>query len=74
MTKPKEVSRRSWSKIYVPQTLADVIGMLAKREDYKREDIHLFLFDTIKRQYPEQVAQILQFLGKEHEDWMNPPA
>lgn len=74
MTKPKEVSKRSWSKIYVPQTLSDIIGMLAKREDYGRDETHLFLFDTLKRQYPEQVTQILQFLGKENEDWMNPPA
>jgi 3-oxoacyl-[acyl-carrier-protein] synthase III len=58
-------NRRKWTKVNVPDEMGDLIQMVAKRENWKPDEIHWFLFDAIRSKYPDTVEQALGWLGRE---------
>lgn len=66
-TKP---NRSDWSKLNVPFELADLITMIAKSKGYKRDKIHLFLYDLLKSKYPDDVERFADFLETR---WLDTP-
>jgi hypothetical protein len=61
--KRKKTSRLGWSRLYVPPELADLIFMVAKKEGYEPDDVHLFIYRMLKEVHSEDVDSLADYLN-----------
>jgi hypothetical protein len=53
----------------MPESLFDLLIIVAKSKGYKEETLYLFLYETLKKAYPEDMQKLIDVLG---EPWPPP--
>lgn len=64
-----QAPKKNWGHLHLPPDLIDAIRFLAKKHGYA-ENEHLFLFQLLKTQYPDEMGLITPLYGME---WLDEP-